>query len=130
MSDETVRLECPRCRLLMRPEEYESHQVLFCSTCWGYWLTAETLQAILDDHRYHFSDSERKTILTLMQRVGDVDRGNESEAISCPECGKPLTRKKWLEGCPVEVDQCPDHGVWLDPGEIKELQIFAESQSK
>ncbi len=131
MTDATDNLRCPRCQLLLRPEEYESHRVQFCSTCWGYWLDAETLQAILDEHQYKFSKGERSTLMALMRSAGDIDRsGRESELIHCPQCGRQMVRKKWIEGCPVEIDQCPDHGIWLDTGEIKELQIFAESRDK
>jgi Zn-finger nucleic acid-binding protein len=26
----------------------------------------------------------------------------------------------------VKIDECPEHGIWLDTGEIKDLQIFVE----
>ncbi len=129
MVAESRSLKCPRCRLLLQREEYEGHAVKFCSTCWGYWLTAEALEGILQDHRYHFSREERKTALQVMATQGDVDReGSEQQAISCPVCAREMVRKAWIDGCPVEIDQCAEHGVWLDTGEIKELQIFAESQ--
>jgi Zn-finger nucleic acid-binding protein len=26
----------------------------------------------------------------------------------------------------VQIDECDEHGVWLDTGEIKDLQVFIE----
>lgn len=88
-----------------------------------------TFEAILQDHQYHFSRGERKTILQVLREQGDADRsGSESERIACPECGAEMERHPAVDGCPVLIDECGQHGVWLDTGEIKEIQIFVESR--
>lgn len=42
----------------------------------------------------------------------------------CPVCGNHLVLRI-LSG--TEIDVCPDHGVWLDPGE---LQFLIRRQTK
>ena len=125
------RLKCPRCQLLLQDDEYEGHPVNFCNSCWGYWLTQDVLKKIIEDHTYHFSRAERRSVFeTWRSRAplnGELPE-DPSEPINCPVCEARMARKHFAEDCPVVIDQCYHHGVWLDPGEIKELQIYVESR--
>jgi Zn-finger nucleic acid-binding protein len=107
--------------------EYEGQQVHFCGTCWGYWLTRIQLDQITSGVTYRFGKREAKTIGQSHDSGGDVDRqGSEREAVSCPVCGARMTRKRYATNCAVEIDECNQHGLWLDTGEIKDLQVFIE----
>ncbi|MHC4474766.1 MAG: TFIIB-type zinc ribbon-containing protein [Planctomycetota bacterium] len=118
---------CPRCRLSLSPQEYEGQDVSFCQTCWGHWLTRSQLDTIVQEVAYKFSRLEKKAVLKTMRKEGDADRqGAESQVINCPECDQPMEKKRYAESCPVEIDECGEHGIWLDTGEIKDLQIFVE----
>jgi len=120
-------MDCHRCGLSLSQQEYEGENVSFCNTCWGYWLARSQLDNIVNKVQYKFSDYERDAVLKTMTREGDADRqGSEEQSIDCPECGKPMERKKYESGCPVKIDECPEHGIWLDTGEVKDLQIFVE----
>jgi Zn-finger nucleic acid-binding protein len=120
-------MDCPRCGLSLSRQEYEGESVCFCSTCWGYWLSRAQLDGIVRKVGYKFSKYERDAVLTTMTREGDVDRqGSEEQPANCPECGRVMERRKYERGCPVRIDECPDHGIWLDTGEIKDLQIYLE----
>ena len=122
---------CPRCQLSLSDEHYENQQLKFCTNCWGHWLNQSALDAILRSDSYTFSRQERQEMLSTWANRGDVDRqGDESKQIDCPECSSSLQRKRFFESCPVEVDVCDEHGIWLDTGEIKELQIFFESNDQ
>jgi len=124
-------MDCPRCGLRLSPQEYEGENVSFCSTCWGYWLTRSQLGNIVNKVQYKFSKYERDAVLTTMTREGDADRqGSEKQPLNCPECGKTMERKKYESGCPVKIDECQEHGIWLDTGEVKDLQIFVEKHSQ
>ena len=120
-------MDCPRCVLCLSRQEYEGENVFFCSTCWGHWLRRSQLDNIVKKVQYKFSKYERNTVLTTLAREGDVDRqGLEKQSINCPECDELMERKKYELGCPVKIDECPKHGIWLDTGEVKDLQIFVE----
>ena len=120
-------MDCPRCNLSLSQTDYEGEPVQFCGTCWGYWLTRERLEKIVDTVEFKFSKGEKKALDQTMQTQGDVDReGRESSFIHCPECKEFMERKKFYYKCPIEVDECAKHGIWLDTGEIKELQVFIE----
>lgn len=120
-------MNCPRCQLTLRNDTYEGQNVMFCDTCWGYWLPGATLNEILRDESTKFSDSERKSVFQTWALQGDANRqGHEDQLINCPQCEVQMKRMQVHPACPVMVDKCAEHGVWLDTGEIKELQIFVE----
>ena len=62
---------------------------------------------------------------------GDANReGSEHLDIRCPVCSGGMEKKKYHRSCPIEIDECELHGIWLDTGEIKDLQVFIESYSQ
>jgi Zn-finger nucleic acid-binding protein len=120
-------MDCPRCRLLLADAEYEGQHVHFCGTCWGYWLTRPQLDAIVSGMKYRFGKGEANTVAGTLASHGDADRqGSEREAVSCPVCDGQMKRARYTEDCPVQIDECAKHGLWLDTGEIKDLQVFIE----
>jgi Zn-finger nucleic acid-binding protein len=99
--------------------EYEGQHVNFCGTCWGYWLTRGQLDQIARGVTYRFGKREAKTIESTFYS-GDANRqGSEG-------CDVEMKRKQYASNCPVQIDECDAHGVWLDTGEIKDLQVFIE----
>jgi Zn-finger nucleic acid-binding protein len=120
-------MDCPRCRLSLAEAEYESEQVHFCGQCWGYWLTRTQLDQIADGVEYRFGKGETRTIQGTLDSHGDANRqGSEHEAVPCPVCGGKMKSKRYSPDCPVQIDECDQHGLWLDTGEIKDLQVFIE----
>lgn len=120
-------MDCPRCGLSLRGQEYEGEDVSFCGTCWGFWLRRAQLDNIVGKIQYRFKKYEVKAVLTTMAEEGDANRqGSEERTIICPECSKALVKKRYDESCPVIIDECEEHGIWLDTGEIKDLQVFLE----
>lgn len=123
-------MDCPRCRLRLAADEYEGQEVHFCTTCWGYWLTRSQLDQIVAGVKYRFSDREAQTVEQTLD-AGDANRqGSEAEAVACPVCGAAMKKGKYTSNCPVQIDECGQHGLWLDTGEIKDLQVFIERGAK
>jgi Zn-finger nucleic acid-binding protein len=107
--------------------EYEGQQVHFCGTCWGYWLTRNQLDQITAGVKYRFGKREARTIEETLDSHGDANRqGSELKAVPCPVCGVEMKRNRYQANCPVQIDECDQHGLWLDTGEIKDLQVFIE----
>jgi Zn-finger nucleic acid-binding protein len=124
-------MDCPRCRLSLSGAEYEGEEVHFCGTCWGYWLTRSQLDRITAGVDYRFAKREAHAVKRTLDSHGDADRqGFEREAVSCPVCGVKMSRKEYTPTCPVQIDECDQHGIWLDTGEIKDLQVFIERRMK
>lgn len=129
-----IMADCPRCKLSLRAEEYEGAKVLFCSVCWGHWVKPEELAKILFSDEYEFSKSEVETVKAKMdqgslgQEAWQEGEIRETVDAACPECGQLMKAGPFADDCPVEVDRCAQHGIWLDTAEVKQLQIYFESK--
>jgi hypothetical protein len=85
------------------------------------------LDRITSGVKYRFGKREAQTIVKAIRSDGDANRqGSEGEAVPCPVCGVRMKRKDYASNCPVQIDECDQHGLWLDTGEIKDLQVFIE----
>lgn len=120
-------MDCPRCKLSLTASEYEGESVHFCGNCWGYWLSRPKLLRIARGIDYSFAKEETRAVQQVFAQEGDANRqGTEAEPIGCPECGTMMEIKLYSDRCPVKIDECQEHGIWLDTGEIKDLQVFIE----
>lgn len=116
--------DCPRCNLALQNETYEGTELLFCGSCWGHWVGFGAFKTILMNEVYEFSENDSKTIL---KKWAQHESGEKlTEKINCPDCNKEMRQMDFADECPVLVDRCEDHGVWLDCAEIKEIQIFLD----
>lgn len=118
--------ECPRCVLELNNEKYESVDVLFCGQCWGHWMTPDAFTQILKSERYAFSDAEKNSVLRGWAEKADPKMELE-RVVKCPDCDQQTERKAFSDDCPVVLDLCHDHGVWLDASEIKQVQVYFDS---
>ncbi len=115
-------MDCPRCKLPLKAETYEGHQVELCQSCWGMWLEPGELEEILISRQYQFSPEEKQ--VALKGGVGK-SRGPVSPA-PCPRCDVRMERLYIDPSLFLVIDRCPRHGLWLDTGEIKTIQAMAE----
>ena len=52
---------------------------------------------------------------------------NEHElSEKCPRCAKMLYSVNYAYSSGIIIDKCSEHGVWLDKGELENIQINAE----
>lgn len=119
--------DCPRCRLGLQSEEYEGAKVLFCGNCWGHWVTFEALAMIMASDQYQFSESEAATCLFGKWADANEEDPQPLDAALCPDCQQEMTTGPFSADCPIEVDRCARHGMWLDTSEVKQLQVYFES---
>ena len=115
-------MQCPRCDLPLTAVDYEGVEVDMCQSCWGFWLDCGELEQILESQQFQFSDAEREQVLSL----NAASRPGSTEPAPCPKCEKEMERVHYDESIHLVIDQCPEHGVWLDTGEIKKVQALAE----
>ena len=88
----------------------------------GFWLDTGELEQVLDHRALSFSADERDAVLDARTAW---DAGPEEPA-PCPKCSKTMERLTYDESVHLVIDRCPEHGVWLDTGEIKKVQAIAE----
>ena len=116
-------MDCPRCHLPLRREEYEGVEIDLCDSCWGTWLDSGELAEILESQELEFSDEESERVLSLMTASKPGPRGQ----LLCPRCGSFMEQLAYSGTVELVIDRCPKDGVWLDAGELKKAQVLAES---
>jgi len=119
-------LNCPRCKLPLQKVDYEGVEVDMCNACWGFWLDTGELEEILRNRDLSFSEDEKDTVLDIREASS---RGPTAPA-PCPSCRKVMDRVHYDAAVSFVIDRCPDHGIWLDTGEIKKVQALAEKSKE
>ena len=116
-------MDCPRCKLSLRETDYEGVKVEMCDTCWGIWLDTGELHGVIDARGMNFSADERRQFTNLRGASGAQ---GSTEPAACPRCGRVMEQVHCDAAIHLVIDRCGDHGVWLDTGEIKAVQVVAE----
>ncbi len=119
-------MDCPRCELPLRRQLYEGVEVDFCDACWGCWLDDGELASIIKVRDLHFSEEEKRGVLNLLW----ASRTGPRQPILCPRCGQFMEQIRYSESVDLLIDRCKKHGIWLDTGELKKLQVEAEKSKE
>lgn len=117
--------DCPRCQLPMSDEQYEGETIQFCSNCWGHWINPTSFKKILDSEVYEFTKSDKESVIKRWSGSNSTMMRTSAD-IPCPDCSQTLSQVPFARGCGVVVDRCEEHGIWLDGGEIKRIQIYID----
>lgn len=113
-------MHCPRCKTDMNQVNINGVQVDVCPGCEGSWYDNEELSAIIGVPKGKLEESELSQVL-----VEDKTEGVDLEGgIVCPRCGSPLRRFRYLVSSEIWLDECSEHGVWLDDGELAKMLDF------
>lgn len=113
--------DCPRCRLPLTASSYEDTHVQSCRQCLGYWLSELACCEIAIRRDAYFSASERRTVLNWALGIYE---GEIHHDLPCPMCSTSLQPAPFKALMPY---RCWGHGVWLDTGDLKRIQIVVES---
>lgn len=110
------KVKCPKCQVMLNELDAgipgKKLMVDACPDCHGIWLDRGELKKFIGD---------RKLANYLTKDIGTK---TESPLV-CPRCGGLMDYQHAED---VEVDVCLDcRGVWLDAGELAELQGVADS---
>ncbi len=122
-------MDCPRCKLMLRETNYEGVKVDMCDTCWGFWLDKGELEEVLEMREMSFSKEERKSFAGA-RGVPSAPAPEDTPKAECPHCGREMELVHSDVSVQLVIDRCPDHGVWLDAGEIKAVQVAAETSTE
>jgi Zn-finger nucleic acid-binding protein len=101
----TVSHHCPECQIELEHGRSKYGSPLeMCPTCRGIWIAPKT-----------FFESLRRALPN--KRIDELMVHNDgTPRRPCPHCLKRMNIA-WLDFLPL--DQCEEHGVWLDPGEFE-----------
>lgn len=122
-----VEAQCPRCQaalMTLTIQMGESFPVQRCKRCLGTFFGHSDLNRLVD------SVASGKGLDP--ERVAQLCRETPREIwpityIPCPDCRATMQRSGFGKTSGVIVDQCKDHGVWLDGGELGRLLSWARA---
>lgn len=115
---------CPHCKVKMYEKEYEAVPVDICNICGGVWLDEDELYQIIQRREEVLTDKEREAVNPAEMK--QTDPCDFAGSINCPVCGTVMSRLVYACVSGIVIDRCPQHGVWLDKGELEKIQIYVE----
>lgn len=138
-SREGSRRCCPDCRLPMetiRLSDGRDFAVERCPTCFGLFFDPGEVQSFIEESVTPAFVVNYQEIVNINRERANLER--TVRYIECPECRKLMNRISFGPTSGVVLDQCKDHGVWLDNGELIHLmewkraggQLLAERRRK
>lgn len=122
LNAKTGKFVCPRCekpRLVNR--KIGAYVVDECPGCSGMWVEYETFnrlvkqQAARADHHVDGGRRGGPNKSTLTEEV---------RYIKCPDCKRMMNRFNFAKVSGVVIDECRDHGVWLDGEELGKIAAY------
>ena len=122
---------CPRCDVAMQTVDLKIDGTFLierCDTCLGMFFDSGELEALIKatvKNVNHINHTKLKELYTL----------NRHDAygityIKCPVCATVMNRVNFGQRSGVIIDRCPEHGLWLDGGELRHLLEWVKAGGK
>lgn len=120
-------LRCPCCERWMSDREVGGLQIQECPKCFGLWAPEDRFAALVD-RAAKLAGERAQTGQPLVPRVdGGNPVSNPVEYRRCPECDALMGRRNYQKRSGVIIDQCHEHGTWLDAHELEGIAGFVLS---
>lgn len=104
-------MKCPACKTALVVVEREGIEIDWCLACRGLWFDGGELELLGEKAGRSLS-------------VADLGEKHDGPVVAssrrCPRCPRRMEQLTFVVGSSdaVEIDRCPDHGFWLDRGEL------------
>jgi len=119
---------CPRCHIPLQTVDLRLGKKFLierCERCLGLFFDLGELEAFLVQAvtNVHAIDPQR------LNEVQNVKRRHEYPVtyIDCPVCRRLMNRVNIGSRSGVIADQCRDHGLWLDGGELRQVMEWMKA---
>ena len=127
---------CPVCAAALQPLSYEGATVLACRTCGGRLVGETEVGRIIARREMGFTAGQERIADqvfaqgNLLRRMVQQQRAAFlANLVTCPTCGRTMTRRHYNYAYAVAVDVCEICGVfWFDKDELEVLQILIERE--
>jgi Zn-finger nucleic acid-binding protein len=123
------RRQCPDCAIQLQTVRVDTGAGLFaierCERCFGLFFDVGEVQAFLEASVSPAFSVNLREIATINEERTSVSRA--VRYIKCPECGVLMNRVNYATMSGVVVDQCKEHGMWLDNGELVHLMEWKKA---
>lgn len=113
-------IDCPGCGNPMEVDTERGIEIHRCIACAGLWLDPGELESMVDDPGPTQAD-----LPTLREGMKEVRVATGPVRYrKCPRCQHVMARRNYGSHSGVVVDECRQHGMYLDPGEFEAIEAF------
>lgn len=121
-------VRCPCCDRVLHAREAGGLVVHECGKCHGLWAPQDRFRALVEraaeTARLRFSSGEAPT----PPRVDGANPSRGEVAYRrCPVCSEQMARRNYERRSGVIIDQCHQHGTWLDAHELEQIAGYVLS---
>lgn len=120
-------LRCSCCQRWMVPREVAGLVVMECPQCQGLWAPGKTFDGLVDRAIAVAGARTGKDDVAAPRVDGDNPAANAVEYRRCPTCDALMSRNNFRKRSGVVIDQCHEHGTWLDANELERIAGFVLS---
>jgi Zn-finger nucleic acid-binding protein len=120
--------QCPHCQIplqTIRPAPDSAFVIERCEICFGLFFDPGEVQAFLEASVAKAFEVNFSEITNINRERANKDR--PVRYIKCPGCGKFMNRVNFGYRSGVVMDQCRQHGVWMDNGELIHLMEWKKA---
>ncbi|MFQ5790366.1 MAG: zf-TFIIB domain-containing protein [Acidobacteriota bacterium] len=121
------KLPCPRCvktRLINR--KIGEFMVDECPRCAGMWLAAGAFERIVNVQARR-QESEYSSAVEKGKPVRARLETTKVVYVKCPRCRRLMNRRNFARASGVIIDECHEHGAWLDSDELGKIAAYVAS---
>jgi Zn-finger nucleic acid-binding protein len=119
--------KCPCCARAMHAREVGGLVVHECGKCNGLWVPLDRFSALVD----RAAETARARVeggsLSAPRVDGDNPASRQVEYRRCPVCDALMARRNYQKRSGVIIDQCHEHGTWLDANELERIAGYVLS---
>lgn len=113
-------VDCPACQSPMEVDFDRGVEIHRCISCAGLWLDPGELGTMVDD-----PGPSEANVADLREGMKDVHVPTGPVRYrACPRCKLMMARRNFGSHSGVIVDECRQHGMYLDPGEFEAIEAF------
>jgi Zn-finger nucleic acid-binding protein len=126
LSDEP-ELRCPCCERWMATREVGGLVVQECPKCFGLWAPDDTLEVLVDRAAAVARERADSGEDSAPRVDGANPAASQVEYRRCPTCDALMNRNNFRKRSGIIIDQCYEHGTWLDANELERIAGFVLS---
>ncbi len=92
-----------------------------CKGCQGLFFDPGELETVLGGIEKQAHTVDHRQLRSLIENETPTDDFKQVAYAPCPDCGKLMNRRSFGQRSGVIIDDCREHGLWLDGGELRRL---------
>ena len=111
---------CLRCQGSCVHLQHDGVEIDRCSKCGGVWLEQGELEEILETSQKRNTPPAENT--STNGPAAGVSKSALRDELACPFCSETMSVVNFAYDSGVIINRCPNHGIWLDSGELKRIE--------